>query len=532
MAINTRAYIEQHLKIKDKAAKVIPFKLNAPQIKLYNALKAQSEAGKPQRAVILKARQMGFSTLTEAILFKNIATGLNVRAGIVAHKETATANLFNMFRLFYDNLPAELRFQLKASNAQELAFKDTGSSIRCMTAGGDGIGRSDTFQKLHISEYAFWKGDKKVTLLGLLQAVPNNPDTLIIIESTANGYDDFKDIWDRACRGESDFTPVFCAWWELSEYRMKYTGFELGETEQQLKADYSLDLEQIAWRRWCIQNNCGGDEELFKQEYPSNPYEAFITSGRCVFRPEIVQQRLAQALDPIKIGRFVYNYDGLVITEIRWESDPRGPIKIYKDAKQYYPYVLGGDTAGEGSDFFTGHVLDNTTGEQIAVLRHQYDEDEYARQMYCLGWAYNNALIGVEANFSTYPIRELTRLGYGWQYVRENLDSNTGRTKRAYGFKTTSATRPNIIAKMVTIARESIELINNRETLQEMLTFIRNDDGRPEAQQGAHDDCIMGLAIAHQIRDQQVFEVNKPAVDEDVTPYEDQINGLIGYGRY
>ena len=148
-------------------------------------------------------------------------------------------------------------------------------------------------------------------------------------------------------------------------------------------------------------------------------------------------------------------------------------------------------------------MLDNTNGEQVAVLRQGFDEDVFAKQLYCLGKYYNNALIGIEANFTTYPIRELERLGYTKQYIRESEDNFTHKVKHAYGFKTTSLTRPIILADLVRIVREDCELINDRMTLEEMLTFVRNEKGRAEAQNGAHDDLIMALAIAHYIRPQQ-----------------------------
>jgi hypothetical protein len=514
MAINTKAYIEKYLKIRDKRAKIISLKLNKPQMKLYDALKKQAKAGKPQRAIVLKARQMGFSTVTEAVIYKGTATKKNVSAGIVAHKEDATTNLFRMSKRYHEYTPEPIKPTIKASNAKELLFDDLGSSIRCMTAGGDGIGRSDTYQKLHVSEYAFWKGDKEETLLGLLQSVPNTPDSLVVIESTANGFEDFKHIWDRAVNGESDFVPVFCAWWELDEYRSKYDGSPLDETEEKLKADYGLDNEQIAWRRWCVENNCGGDVEKFKQEYPASPHEAFISSGACIFNKEAIIRRMEELKEPVKTGRFEYTYEEQMIKNFHWEDDPRGYIKIYEEPKENYPYVIGGDTAGEGSDWFTGQVLDNTTGRQVAVLRHQFDEAVYARQMYCLGKYYNNALVGVEANYSTYPIMELKRLGYYFQYMREQLDTNTGKREKKDGFKTTTITRPVIISGLQTVAREDIDLIYDRKTLEEMLTFIRNDHGRPEAQEGEHDDCVMGIAIAYFIRPQQVYEPWKPHEDE------------------
>lgn len=535
MSINTRKYIEEYLKIQDKNAQIVPLKLNEPQLELYNALMEQYKAGKPQRAIVLKARQMGFSTLTEAIIFKKTATKHNIKSGIVTHEASATNNLFEMSKRFYDNLPNELKPSIKKSNAKELVFNNdngTGlnSTIKCMTAGNDNIGRSDTFQALHVSEYAFWAGDKIRTLIGLIQAVPSSPDSIIIIESTANGYEDFKDMWDDAVAGKSEFVPVFCAWWKLKEYRKPYNGFELTEEEAELKKLYKLDNEQIAWRRWCIQNNCRGDLSLFKQEYPSNPEEAFLSSGNCVFDKEKVINRIQQLREPIKRGSFLFDYDGLTITNIKWQDDPKGIIKIYKDVEKK-PYVIGGDTAGDGSDNFIGEVLDNTTGEQVAELAHQTDEDIYARQMYCLGMYYNQALIGIEVNFSTFPEKELERLKYPKLFQRQIEDSQTHKYQMKGGFKTTSITRPIIIAGLVEVIRDSTDTINSEELLRECLSFVRNDKGRAEAEQGKHDDRVMAIAIAHYIRPQQAMKIEeqKEKTPEEIRE-ERNMESYINYG--
>jgi len=512
MSINTKKYIGKYIKIRTKESTVVPLRLNQAQMRLYNIIKEQKEVGKPVRIIILKARQLGFSTITEGIFFKDTATKRNVNTAIVAHKEESTTNLFNMTKLMYNELPEQLKPQIKASNAKELIFNDkngTGlnSKIKCMTAGGEGVGRSDTINNLHISELGFWKGKKKEILLGLLQAVPNNPNTMVIIESTANGYEYFKEMWDDAVAGRSDYIPLFVGWNELKEYSMPYTGFELTNKEKELQRQYNLTLEQLTWRRWSIANNCGGDEELFAQEYPINPQEAFISTGRCYFDKEKIITRIQQLKEPIKIGSFIFDYDGLKISNIRFKEDKEGAIKIYKKPEIGRPYVLGGDTAGEGSDYFTGHVDDNITGEQVAVLKQQYDEVDYTRQMYCLGMYYNTALIGIEANYTTYPIQELTRLSYPKQYVREKEDTYTGRHDKAYGFKTTSLTRPLVLAELQTLVKENVELINDRETLEEMLVFVKNERGRAEAQDGYHDDLVMGKAIALYIRPQQSMKI-------------------------
>lgn len=549
MSINTRLYIENYLKIKTKESEVIPFVMNPPQLKLYNVLKQQAELGKPQRVIILKARQMGFSTETEAIIFKKTATKSNVTSGIVAHKEDATTNLFNMSKLYLEGLPAKMRPATKASNAQEIIFDNKEGSglrskIKCMTAGGSGIGRSDTYQNLHISELAFWKGDKKATLTGLLQAVPNTPDSLIIIESTANGYDYFKELWDKAVDGESDFYPLFCAWWELTEYRMDASNLgELTEEEKEVKARYNLDNEQIAWRRWCIKNNCGGDINQFKQEYPASPEEAFIASGESVFDKELVVNRIEQlrGLQDGRKGYFEYekyieevkDENGVLlvayprIRNIKFVESENGYITLHTEperekddegiTRKKTPYVLGGDTAGLGTDYFTAKVINNITAKTVATLwKQRLDEDLYAEQVYCLGKYYNWALTGIETNYSTAPTRHLQSLGYPNLYVRERMDTLVNKIQKVVGFETNSKTRPVIIAQLVKAMREDITNEVHIPTLREMLVFIKNEQGRAEAQQGEHDDLVMALAIAHFIRPQQAFDYieNKP-VEED-----------------
>ena len=230
--------------------------------------------------------------------------------------------------------------------------------------------------------------------------------------------------------------------------------------------------------------------------------------GKTVFDARAIQSRLESLPRVLKTGYFTYQYDGLRITDIKWVNDPNGYIKLYK-TPTITQYCIGGDTAGEGSDFFTGHVLDAKNGEQVAVLRQQFDADQYTRQMYCLGRYYKDALIGIEANFDSFPIMELQRLGYPKQYTREAQDTYTGKTEKRYGFKTTSLTRPTIISKLIEIVREHCDTINDKTTLEELLTIIRNEKGRIEAPQGGHDDMMMGLAIAHHIRDQVVF-LNEP----------------------
>ncbi len=229
--------------------------------------------------------------------------------------------------------------------------------------------------------------------------------------------------------------------------------------------------------------------------------------GMSIFDKATIGEKLLHLPKAEARGDFGYSYDGLRIDSVTFRVDDDGELIVYESPKDGHPYVIGCDTAGDGSDWFVAQVLDNSNGRLVAKLRIQTDEDLFARKVYCLGRYYNDALIGVEANFSTHPIRELERLGYPKLYVREVLDSMTKKTKMALGFRTDSLTRPVIISELKTIMREHPDLVNDEETLNEMLTFGRNSKGRPEAAEGAHDDCVMALAIAYFIRTQQTTVV-------------------------
>lgn len=515
-----REYIERFLRIQTKDGTIEPLKLNEPQRRLMDEIERQQAAGKPVRIIILKARQMGFSTLTEALIFYTTASHFSTASLIVAHTDEATNNLFRMSRRFYDELPPILRPMIRASNAQELDFDKPpksrvkvgglGSRIRCATAGGKGVGRSYTLRCLHLSEYAFWPGDKAETFTGLVQAVPDKPGTIIVIESTANGYDDFKKKWDDAVKakrkGEDGFAPVFFPWYEMQEYRRAVPPrFKLTAEERKIKKTFRLDDEQMAWRRWCIANQCGGDLDLFHQEYPATPDEAFISTGRCVFdQAALVLRREQVRKDEWERGMFRLEkgIDGKILS-CEWKEDQAGPIRIRKKPEAGVPYVIGGDTAGTGSDYFAGQVLDNRTGEQVAVLHQQFGERAYAEQMYCLGRWYNDALIGVETNYSTFPEMVLEELGYPRLYVRERYDTYTGKLAKSFGFDTNSKTRPVLVDGLKDAAREALDTITDYDTLGEMLTFIYDEKWKAQAEQGEHDDLVMALGIAHAIRGQQ-----------------------------
>lgn len=504
--------------VVDKNQKTMPFFLNVVQHDFIGTLNKAIEDFKNGlitdiSLLVLKGRQQGFTTLVTAYQLSCSILNRNFQGFTLADKSDNSEAIFqNKAKFPYAQLPEVLKPTEKFNNRKQLLFEKINSSWAVDTATKD-VGRSRTVNFFHGSECAFWK-DGIAPIQGALgEAFTKN--CIKIYESTANGYNDYKTMWDSGVH-----INCFYEWWKTPEYRISLLSDDIKrdflhkiDTKQDwiwerlrwLRDDKHLDEQQLYWYFNKYEKYI--DKDLIKQEYPCTPHEAFLLSGKNVFDIAVILSRVDNLPKPIKVGYFTYDYDGLRISNIKWVNDRNGYIWIYQvpNVPQMTKYCIGGDTAGDGSDFFTGHVLDAGTGEQVAVLYHQFDADLYTKQMYCLGKYYKDALIGIEANFDSYPIMELQRLGYPKQYVREAQDTYTGKTEKRFGFKTTSLTRPTIISRLIEVVREHCDLINDKTTLEELLTIIRNEKGRIEAPQGGHDDLMMGLAIAHQIREQVVF---------------------------
>ena len=527
-----RYFAERNIKIVDKKNNVVPLTLNSIQMKINQKKEELRESGKLVRIIILKARQEGVSTNEQGKMLFNTTTKPNRNALIVAHTAKATAGIFEKAKFMYARLPNDVKPFQKASNATELIFdlpqnykgKGIGlnSQIQIQTAGSAGIGRSDTYSYVHLSEFAFWEGkdDRSPSkqLNGILQAVPDTLDTEVVIESTANGYNDFKDLWDDSVKGKTAFTPLFFAWFDHDEYIMELDENEketfpytLSEYESWLHKDLKLSYERIKWWRYTLKNKCNGDLNMMKQENPSTPEEAFLMSGSAVFDNEIIEKRIVWLRENKQLkqeGVFGFEWNDAETKD--YIKDPsirfiqgKGYIKIYEMPKPNEHYVLGGDTKGEGSDFFTATVINNTTGNRCATLHANMGPDTYTHQVYCMGKFYNTALIGIEINFDLYPVMELKRLGYKKQYTRQIFDAKFKQMQEKWGWKTDGNTRPVIISNEIVLLRDNIELFNDIDFLMECLTFVYDENGRPDAMSGKHDDILFSDMIGNQIRSQQ-----------------------------
>jgi hypothetical protein len=548
-------FAEEYIKITNKNGDQVPFVHNPIQQKINAKIKELHDAGKPARIIILKARQHGASTNEQGRMLFNTATKENRNGLIVAQDDDTSGTIFNKAKYMYDSLPQHVKPLQKASNARELIFdrptgykgkaKGLNSGIRVQVAGKVSIGRGNTIHYAHLSEVAFWPAPEgkeiKKQISGILQAVPKTPDTEVVIESTANGYNEFKELWDDAVAGKNEWTPLFFAWHENPEYQMECSDEEyerlINNIESKKVREYlfgksdnrgrktpgiielfGLTKEQVKWWIWVYKNDNNNDFNMMIQENPAMPSDAFLATGTPVFDNDRVRLRIEYLKqkyqkDPPKTGRFVFewgnpeNQDYIKDSTIKFVEDPNGFVTIYEDVQSGYPYVIGGDTKGEGRDFYSGTVINNATGQRVATIRNCWTNSKpYTWQMYCLGMYYNMALIGIEMNWNTAPIEELERLHYPRQYTRRRYDDITKEYQLKHGWKTDGNTRPLIIDKEIHLIEENIDLFNDIAMLEECLTFVYNKDGKPDAMPGKHDDAIFSDMIANEIRTQQTFE--------------------------
>lgn len=469
-----------------------------------------------------------------------------------------TRAIFNdKARVVYNRLPEELKPTEKFNSVNELFFDKLNSSWRIATA-SDQVGRSRTLNFVHFSEVAFYE----CSLANLQKSIGEamTEDAFRVYETTANGFNEAKDLWDsESCNN------LFYEWWRTSEYRS--TEYQYLETKdpwlleriEVLKAK-GLDKEQITW--YCKKYDSYLDKNTIKQEYPITPTEAFVSSGDCVFDKEALNNQLARVstLQAVKKGYFKYDKVATPIQDSKGEivdtewhlknvefvESRDGYITIHEEPKvkrngegvivSKCPYVLGGDTAGSGEDYYTGKVIDNTNGKTVATLRKQLiDEDLYAEQMLCLAMYYNNALIGIETNYSRYPTRVIQKFGYTNLYMRERVDKISDKVETVPGFETTKKTKPIIIGELVLLMRQDPTIEVDVETLKEMTTFVKKENGKMEAIEGAHDDLVMAKAIAQFISSQQSnLWVEAEAeeddfIEENFTSESDEGNGFMNW---
>lgn len=500
--------IEQGLLyIIDKSAVKRKLVLNYSQRKVLDIIKREWFANRPVRVYVLKARQQGISTLSEAILFSLALIYDNSSSLVVADKDKNSQHLFDISKNYYDNIISNddvsyLHTELKKSNAKELKFSNNNSQMIIETAGAKRAGQSFTFQRMHCSEIAYWSNAMQ-TFTSLNQTIPREPKTIQIIETTANGYGNYAcDLWHNINQSDSGYIPVFIAWWEHEEYSMKiFDGeeFVLTTKERELREKYNkmyavtITDEQFKWARWCLKNNCNGDIHQFMQEYPGSPDEAFIASGLPVFDIETLGVMYEQEKQQASIYRKYSIIDdwGNFKFILGFNGGSEGDFDIYQLPIANFRYMITTDCSEgvAGGDYSVANVFLIKTGEQVCHYSTQVDVDLFTKHVYELAVLYNNAFLAPERN--NHGHAQITILENRYHYG--NIYKHAADEK--LGFPTFNSTRTIAINNLQELLREGYFYFHNLKTINEMMTFSK-DKGKMQGQVGCHDDEVTTLWVA------------------------------------
>lgn len=486
---NPIVYAHRLLYIKDKDGNIVPFRLNQAQRRLSLAKDRAIQAGKPRRFLILKGRQQGFTTYEQAMNFHEVAANFNRTVITLAHKAKSTERIFRISNLFYSRLEAEFKpRRLTAHNKSNLDFPDLNSFFDIGTAGSSGYGRGDTINRAHLSEMAWWtrsKNDQEDTVVGIDKACDRGEVT---IESTANGIGNlFHDMWKEAKEDPScPWTPLFFAWWEDPENRLRLTKTQARELrhnysdeEKELVKKHSLTARQIAWRRVEKKRLKG----KFLQEQPENDVSCFLVSGVHYFDLTETMALTTFCATP------------------KYVKD-NGALTVWKRPRRGHRYVVGMDTA-EGTpdgDFTCAGVLDVDTCEQVAAFHARVSPETGAEKAVALAKKYNNALLGIEANNHGHSALNTAKntLMYGHLFKHRMYDA-TGTKK--LGWQTNDKTRPIMLSGLKKAVEGRLMKVNDEDFLSETTTFQRNgESSKYEARSGSHDDRVIMWGIAWQLR--------------------------------
>lgn len=510
---------------------MVCWELNAPQRKVLDIMERQRLAGKPVRIIMLKARQWGGSTLVLLYMaWIQLYHAENWHSLICAHFKDASTTIRGLYSQLLENYPEGLLpdgVRLVPFEGLRSVRLLTGRGCRISVCSAENVdaARGADYAMAHLSEVAFWAdtpGKKAADLVrAICGSVPRVPQSVIVMESTANGVGNFfHREWVRAVEGKSDKEPVFIPWFEIEMYREEPTvsPAELLERltpyERELMHTYKLELAQINW--YHQKSLEYASHEQMAAEYPSTPSEAFATSDVSVFPAAYVEALRPGIREPLrrldfdrKRGEFFESPGGAL--EV-WEE----PCNV-AERRVNIPYIAAVDVGGRwsGADWSVIAVFDvREPGRMklVAQWRGHIDHDLLGQIALALGRRYHQALLVIESNtLESQSLGVLERLAasrYRNIYQRACLDSAGNPTEFRYGFHTNVATKTAAMADLMALLRDGLLTERSAGALEELAAYARRPNGSTGAPDGLHDDMAMTRAIAaYALRQQPPREI-------------------------
>jgi hypothetical protein len=508
--------------IRAEDGTTVPMRFSQSQEILWNHVAPKLDAGDKLWFVCLKSRQVYSSTFWCALSFIRTLERPGTHSLVLAHDLFTSHELFSKVRTFYEHLPLP---KLRAPRMNELTFPFPGgtSKYRVISAGSVAKGRGTTQSAMILSELPSWPHPDIAT--GLLQAIPDLPDTMLVEESTARGKVGpgrlFYDEWNRAVRGDSDLEPIFIPWFAMKKYRRQPAVPEgdWDESEQLLSITYGgpdglsqfpdkarlvnteIIGEQLAWRRYAIKTTCQNSVDNFDQEYPESPMVAFIATGQPAFDRHALKKQQANICPPIA----VMGMEGTKLVE-----RSRGELRIWKQPEADTEYVIGADTAEgiAGGDYAAAEILNCRTLEQVGSIHGTIPPYEFAHLLNATGRYFNKAILCVEVWPSGHRVQDhlIRELYYPRLHPWKGKPDHIRRTPAfLYGWATNVWSRPLMVGAGQRAINHNLITIHEDGLLEELTDFSKNDHGKYEAEVG-HDDRVMALLLALRSREENYVE--------------------------
>lgn len=508
-----------------------------PQLDLIQRVEADINNKKPVRYLILKARQIGMSTIIEGLMFFHAMAKQNFRGTVLTHHNSGSRHLLGMTKYYFDSFWAKNAYKPKFAAQNQLAWHGIGSHIIVQTAGSPEAGRGQTPHFLHASEVAFWK-EPEVLMTSVSQSISREPGTSIFLESTANGVGGyFYNTWEAAVTGQTQFTPVFYPYWLHPSYTAHHIGLGFmaegtmtpADDEERFLVKWlrngrkvngvnypAMDVDEIksrlVWRREILGTECQGDINKLHQEYPANPEEAFIATGTNVFD----LGRLRKVYEPVEGDRGRLLRDG---GSVRFIKDNSGPLEIYRypsNRGEFGWYMIGGDgkkatqsVSGSEGDYCCAQVLDRKTWDQCARWRGRLDQNSFGEQMILLGQYYNNAMLAPETGIGGPGVAaHIIARGYPNIWQHRKATKMPGFVDNTFGWISSAQTKPEAIGNLQSAIHDATDeramglgiglRVHDPITYAEMKNYVVLPDGGYGNADGVkeHDDTVMALAIA------------------------------------
>lgn len=288
---NFTRFAHDCLKIRTKVDGIQPFVLNEAQRDFVERFEKQMLKNGNVRFIILKARQMGISTLIEALAYWYTTRNSGVKTLVLTHLDKQTQELFEITKRYHDNCWDAFKPKATRDSASLLNFSGIDSSFSTATSGSRNAGHGSTVQVLHWSEVSRSRNQEDM-VAGVLQAIPDGKGTMVFLESTANGFGDyFHETWEAAVRGENEYEPVFYPWYMMPEYVVDPAGKEFTDEEREYQNLYGITDAQLAWRQSKIRSFKGSIKRriaLFMEQYPASPIEAFQSANESFIEAQFV----------------------------------------------------------------------------------------------------------------------------------------------------------------------------------------------------------------------------------------------------